>query len=84
MNRALRNEINNLAEDILKMIDVCPPISDIENVVTLLRGRLSEKEGSSICSDGNIKKVNSNDDIDFEICVPKEQSNNRKNFTVAH
>lgn len=84
MNRELRNEINNLAEDILAFFEIDVPISDMEEVVTLLRGRLSEKEGSSICSDGNIKKVNSNDDIDFEICVPKEQSNNRKNFTVAH
>lgn len=84
MNRELRNEINNLAEDILAFFEIDVPISNMEEVVKLLGGKLSEKDGSSICSDGNIRKENNNNDIKFEICVPEEQSDNRKNFTVAH
>lgn len=82
MKQMLRFKINNLAEDILKNNNIIVPIKNIKEVVELLGGKVSEKEDKNCYSTGNIKKGNNN--MYFEICIPKGQSENRRNFAITN
>ncbi len=82
MDNGMRMKINALAEDIIKLFDIPTPIDDMDMVVTKLGGRLQEDKETSGYSDGTIDR----EDLNYPFCIriPYRQSENRKNFTVAH
>ncbi len=82
MDNSMRIQINALAEDIIKLFDIPMPIDDMDMVVTKLGGRLQEDEAINCYSDGIIEREDLN--YPFSIKIPYSQSENRKNFTVAH
>lgn len=80
----LRRTIDDLAQLTLKILDIQPPIRDMESVVGKLHGRIEEVDTISEFSDGYITKVTGDKSYKFEIHVPKNQDKQRKNFTIAH
>lgn len=81
MNNLLRDRINELAEDILKIYEVGTPIVDIESVVEKIGGRICESTQLGFLTDGNVKKENDS----FFITIPASQATStRRNFTIAH
>lgn len=81
MDDSLRNSINELAYDVLKVYKINTPIVDIKEVVSKIGGRLVQDEELSFLTDGTVKKENNT----FVITIPTSQSNKpRCNFTVAH
>lgn len=82
MDYKLRKKINNLAEDILESYEISTPITDMDEVVDRLGGRLQEDHRIDLYSDGKV--VKGKGDCRFEIRIPFSQSDTRKNFTIAH
>ena len=72
--------INDIAESLLDAFNIQIPINDIEGVVNKIGGRVEIDVDLSMYSDGFIKKENDA----FVISVSPFQSNERKNFTIAH
>lgn len=75
MNR-ITTMINNIAKDIIDIYDIHVPICNINDVVTVLGGRVEENNG--ICSSA-IKKQ----DDGFVIYIPSSYSTERKRFAIA-
>lgn len=82
MNNEMRMQINSLAEDIIKMFDISTPIHNMEDVVEKLGGKLEEDARIGSFSDGKIDREDP--EVRFSIKIPYNQSESRKNFTVAH
>ncbi len=82
MDYDLRRKINRLAEDILNNYEIPTPIVNMADVIDKLGGRLQENDQISLYSDGMVEKEESK--YQFVIHVPGNQSDSRKNFTIAH
>lgn len=80
----LRRKIDDLAQLTLKILEIQPPIRDMESVVGKLEGRIEEEDTIGEFSDGYITKTKGSEKHKFEIHVPKNQNEQRKNFTIAH
>ena len=80
MNSILRDKINELASTVLRCYEITPPITDIAKEVEKLGGEVKEDCSLGVFSDGKIEKQGDS----FSISVPTNQSNARKNFTIAH
>ena len=65
------------------MYNIETPIKDMKKVVEKMGGTLEEDDSLGSFSDGIIKKEEKGQSK-FTICVPKNQSEQRKNFTIAH
>lgn len=83
MNNTLRNQINELAETVLNVFDIPRPITDMNEVVHKLGGKIVEDSSLGLFSDGIVKKER-NSKYSFSISIPKNQPWARKNFTIAH
>lgn len=85
MDNTLRKQINELAKTILDVFDISNPITNMNNVVNILGGEIREDASLGMFSDGKVYKEKDNSNgISFYIIVPSNQSEARKNFTVAH
>ena len=73
--------INNLTMSIIKVFEINIPITDIDEIVKKIGGRVKVSNSLSEYSDGLIKKIK---DDEFEIIVSVYQPPNRRNFTIAH
>lgn len=80
MDSTLRDKINELASTVLRCYEITPPITDITKEVEKLGGEIKEDCSLGVFSDGKIEKQGDS----FSISVPTNQSNARKNFTIAH
>lgn len=76
----MRNLIDELTQDIIKVYNITIPISNIDAVVGDIGGIVKENDRLSEYSDGYIRKTENG----FEIVVSRQQPENRRNFTVAH
>ena len=81
MTISTRDYINQLAEKIIEIYQISVPITDIETVVTKMGGTIEEKLDFDDFCDGTIRK---DGNYSFSIVVSKNQTKQRKNFTVAH
>lgn len=80
MNKELKMLINNLTQDIIDLYNIQIPIQNINDVVTVLGGRIEESVDIDNMSNGSIRKQ----DEGFVIYVSPFQSAERKKFTIAH
>ena len=78
MDRATRNMINSLTEDIICLFNIEIPIQDIEEFVRSLGGTI---QTDIKYSDGSIEKDGNNS---FKIIVSPFQDEKRRRFTIAH
>lgn len=81
MRKTVREAINTIATMVRQVFDIEVPIQNMASVVTNLGGRIEESNDLSLVADGAVKKEGENG---FVICVPKDQIETRRNFTVAH
>ena len=81
MTSKMRELINELAEAVIDTFEISIPISNIEEAVKKLGGRIELDTSLSIFSDGYIKKDGENG---FVIRISPHQTNERKLFTIAH
>lgn len=84
MKGELRRTIDDLAQLTLKILNIQPPIEDMEEVVRRLKGCIEVDDTIGEFSDGYITKIEGAKEYKFEIHVPKNQDKQRKNFTIAH
>ena len=80
-NNRVRQLINELADAVRDMYQVIGPIGDIVSVVKSMGGKVVEDSSIDSFSDGQIKRI---DSTTFQITVSPSQSDERKNFTIAH
>ena len=80
MDSKMRELINGLTQDIINLYDIQIPIKDIDEVVTILGGRIEESDNINNMSDGCISKS----DDGFVIRVSPLQGIGRRKFTIAH
>lgn len=81
MNDRTRKNITQIADWIIKNFDIEIPITNMDEVVTKLGGRIEEVE-EAIFSD-TIKKGDVGD-VAFVVQISKYTSNRIRNFAVAH
>lgn len=81
MNSKTIKTIDFLVEIIREKFKIEVPITNIENVVNKLGGRVVETESYNELIDGAIEKC---DDGSFIIRVSPSQVESRKKFTIAH
>ena len=81
LNSEMRGLINEMAESIRGFFGIKGVINDIDAVVEEMGGIVIEDVDIDGFSDGKIKKTGDNS---FEITVSPFQSNERRNFTIAH
>lgn len=84
MNSEMRKMINELTQDVINIFQIGIPIHNMKYVVECLGGEVREDEAIGIYSDGYIEKHLEGGRARFSIYVPSNQSENRKNFTIAH
>ncbi|MDO4439227.1 MAG: ImmA/IrrE family metallo-endopeptidase [Eubacteriales bacterium] len=77
----MRNLINEMADEVIKLYDITIPINDIDDVVNRMNGIVKENPELDTFSDGRIMKKGTNS---FVIEVSPKQSKERRNFTIAH
>ena len=77
----MKNLINDLAQEVINVFDIQIPITDIDQVVGKLGGKVLEDSSIDGFSDGEIRKLDSES---FEIRVFPYQTRERRNFTIAH
>lgn len=77
----VKNLINDIAGLIRDKYGIQGPINDIDNIVKRMGGRVVEDYLLDGFSDGKIRKLGEDN---FEISVSPFQSNERRNFTIAH
>ncbi len=82
---ALKNEVKNLintmAQEVIDAYNISIPITDIDKVVQNMGGSIVEDPSINGFSDGKIRKSG----IDtFVIEISPFQTEERKNFTIAH
>lgn len=80
MNNEFRQKINELASTILRCYEIKSPVDNIIEEVKKLGGKVKEDDTLGVFSDGKIEK----DGSEFCISIPVNQTNERKNFTIAH
>lgn len=81
MDNAMRNYIERLASDIHDIFQIPVPITNMESVISKLGGRLVYDSNMLISdADGKLRKQGEG----FIININPEQSDSRKNFTIAH
>lgn len=81
LDNTIKSLINTMAEEIIKLYKVEIPIDNIEEVVRKMRGNVIENPNMDSFSDGRIRKEGQNE---FVIEVSPFQTQERKNFTIAH
>ena len=81
LNSEVKTLINDMADTIHKLYDIRTPISDIDQVVESIGGTVVENELLTGFSDGKIKKTGPDS---FSIEISPFQTEERKNFTIAH
>lgn len=85
MDNTLRKQINELAETVLDVFNISRPITDMNSVIKILGGEIREDSSLGLFSDGKVcKEKDTSKGVFFYIVVPRDQSDARKNFTVAH
>ena len=81
MNKEIREFINRLAEQVISAYKIEIPIKDIKSVVKKMGGQITYKDNFYDLVDGSIKKTGK---MSFEIALSILQSEERRNFTIAH
>lgn len=82
LSRIEREIINEMALKIREYYyNTTSPINDIDKIVQKMQGKVVNDSSRNIFSDGCIKKT---DDNSFVIEVSSSQSQERRNFTIAH
>ncbi len=81
LSNDIRNLINELADAVRDHFDIQIPIRDIYDVVMKMGGVVIENPGIDSFSDGKIQKTGAET---FIIEISPYQSQERKNFTIAH
>lgn len=81
LNSQINTLINEMADAVRKLYGINGPITDICSVVNIMGGRVVEDSSIDGFSDGRIKKTGEGS---FEIAISPFQSEERKNFTIAH
>lgn len=84
MNSETRKMINELTQDVISIFHIHIPIDNMKDVVESLGGAIQEDTNIGMYSDGYIRKHLKGESPRFTIVVPSNQSENRKNFTIAH
>ena len=77
----LKKLINDLAIEVINLYEISIPISDIDLVVKRMGGKVFEDPSMTSISDGKIRKTRNSS---FEISVSPFQTEERRNFTIAH
>ncbi len=81
MNDLTREYINKVAESVRTCYGVSYPVTDMIAIVSSIGGRIEEQIGLDDCYDGTIRKVGTDG---FTIIISPFQSEQRKNFAIAH
>ncbi len=81
LHSEIRELINAMAYTVKEIYEIDTPISNIDSVVKKMGGEVLEDSSLDRFSDGRIKKISENS---FEIRVSPFQSEERRNFTIAH
>lgn len=81
LKNEIKNIINEMADAVRRAYSIDGPIKNITMVVKNMGGKIVEDASIDGFSDGRIKKVSN---TSFEITVSPYQSEERKNFTIAH
>lgn len=81
LNYQIKSLINDMTSEVRKLYNIVGSISDIDYVVSKLGGVVIEDPSIDGFSDGQIRKTGSNS---FEITVSPFQTEERRNFTIAH
>lgn len=77
----IRKLINDIAEGVREIYGIATPIIDIDQIVRKMGGDVIEDPTIDNLSDGRIRKI---DEESFIIEVSPFQSEERRNFTIAH
>ncbi len=81
LNREIRRLINVMAEEVINLYGIQIPIINIEEVVQKMGGSVVDNSSIGEFSDGKIRKTGEDS---FTIEVSPFQTEERKNFTIAH
>lgn len=81
LSSEVRELINDIAEGVREIYNITTPIIDIDQTVRNIGGDVIEDPTIDSLSDGRIRKV---DEESFIIEVSPFQSEERRNFTIAH
>lgn len=81
LDSRMKDLINALAKEVIRVYDIQIPISDIDKVVKSMGGVIVPDFSIDGFSDGKIRKTGADT---FEIRVSPYQTNERRNFTIAH
>lgn len=81
LNDELKKLINELAQVIITIYKIKIPITDIDEVVKKIGGEIREDPALNNFSSGKIRKKGPDS---FEITVSPYQTQERRNFTIAH
>lgn len=80
MDYRTREFINEVAEAVIDYYSIPTPITDIDEIVTRIGGRIVTTMTTPSLSGGSISKSGDS----FEMCVDPLQTEERRNFTIAH
>lgn len=81
LNFQIKQLINEMAYLVRKIYNIDGPITDIDDIVNQMGGIIVEDSSLGGLSDGRIRKLSENS---FEIRVSPFQTEERRNFTIAH
>lgn len=81
LNNEIKNLIDAMTQEVIKIYNIQIPITNIDNVVRSMGGKVVEDSSIDKFSDGKIKKSGSDA---FIIEVSPYQTEERRNFTIAH
>ncbi|MBS6396657.1 MAG: ImmA/IrrE family metallo-endopeptidase [Clostridiales bacterium] len=81
LDNEMKQLINDMAGIIIRLYNIDIPISDIVHVVNIMGGEVIEDPSIDGFSDGRIRKTSP---TTFEIAVSPFQTEERRNFTIAH
>ena len=81
LNQQMKAVIGEMANTIRYRYGIEGPITDIDHVVERMGGEVIEDMSIDGFSDGGIRKISDNS---FQIVVSPFQSEERRNFTIAH
>lgn len=81
LNSEIRRLINVMAEEVINLYGIQIPIINIEEVVQKMGGSVVDNSSIGEFSDGKIRKTGEDS---FTIEVSPFQTEERKNFTIAH
>lgn len=81
LNNEIKSLINEMAQEVIWLYDIRIPITNIDMVVERMGGRIMENPSIDGFSDGKIRKTGLGT---FSIEVSPFQTEERRNFTIAH